>query len=97
MELLRKTGGPEIIIKEYIYPNGASTRDVYNWLTRGAKEGGSYPYHKGSSDKWGYNYGTPRHHFEDWTAIQMYAFLETLERDLKHGKYAGRRWYKKWH
>ena len=37
---------------------------------------------------WAYNYPTPKHLFEEHTREQMKGFLDTLETDIKAGKYS---------
>lgn len=86
----------KVMIKDEKYPNGASTTQVYKWLTEGTKGSKkSYPYIKHSgNDKsdpnsystgWARNYPTPAHLFEQHTKIQMKGFLDSLENDIKNG------------
>ena len=90
------------MIREEQYPDGASTIQVYKWLTEGTngdmKSGKPYPYIKHSgNDKsdpnsystgWSRNYPTPRHEFEEYTMLHMLGFIQSLEGDIKNGKYS---------
>ena len=83
----------KIKIRDDTYPDGASTIEVYEWLTQGTKGGGFYPYIKQTgkdstdpnnySTVWAYNYPTPAHLFEEHTKWQMEGFLDSLETDIK--------------
>lgn len=97
----------KIKIRDEKYPNGASTTQVYEWLTKGTKGNEKpYPYIKVSGDStnpdsydtgWGHNYSTPRHLFEEHTREHMKEFLDdfknSIERDKKYKskKYAKKR------
>lgn len=78
-------------IKDEQYPEGATTSQVYEWLTKGTmgdeESGKPYPYIKKSGDGWSRNFPTPRHEFEEYTMLHMKGFLESLANDVKNGKY----------
>ena len=85
----------KVKIRDDIYPDGgASTTQVYKWLTEGTRGGEKpYPYiaHQGNdptdpdsySTGWARNYPTPAHLFEEHTKLQMESFLNSLENDIK--------------
>lgn len=96
----------KIKIRDEMYPDGASTTQVYEWLTKGTKGSDkSYPYISVSgSDKtnpdnystgWARNYPTPPHLFEEHTREQMKGFLdnfgENIKNDYKKRKYKRRK------
>lgn len=85
----------KIKIRDEQYPNGASTTQVYKWLTEGTEGSGkAYPYvkmtGKDPSDPnnyqtgWAHNYSTPRHLFEEHTREEMKGFLENFEENIKN-------------
>ena len=95
----------KIKIKDEIYPDGASTTQVYEWLTKGTKGSDkSYPYIKVTgkdatdpnnySTGWARNYPTPRHLFEEHTREQMKGFLENFQGNIKND-YNKRKYKKK--
>ena len=96
----------KIKIRDEMYPDGASTTQVYEWLTKGTKGSDkSYSYISVSgSDKtnpdnystgWSKNYPTPPHLFEEHTSEQMKGFLdnfgENIKNDYKKRKYKRRK------
>lgn len=97
----------KIKIKDEIYPDGASTTQVYEWLTKGTKGSDkSYPYIKVTgkdatdpnnySTGWARNYPTPRHLFEEHTREHMKGFLENFQGNiLNDKKYNSRKYTKK--
>lgn len=74
------------------YPNGKLPSQVYVYLTKGTTGGGNYyfenPNNEGETLLRAYNYPTPAHLFEEHTKVQMKGFLDTLETDIKKGKYS---------
>ena len=83
-----------IKIRDEQYPNGASTTQVYEWLTKGTKGSDKpYPYIKVTGNDatdpnnysmgWATNYPTPRHLFEEHTREQMKGFLDNFEANIK--------------
>ena len=83
-----------IKIRDEQYPDGASTTQVYEWLTKGTKGSEQpYPYIKVTgkdatnpnnySTGWARNYPTPRHLFEEHTREQMKGFLDNFEANIK--------------
>lgn len=82
-------------IRDTQYPDGATTTQVYEWLTKGT-EGSekSYPYTQTSgndstnpdnySTGWSRNFPTPRHLFEEHTREQMKGFLASFEENIKN-------------
>ena len=95
----------KIKIKDEIYPDGASTTQVYEWLTKGTKGSEKpYPYINVSGNStdpnsystgWGHNYPTPRHLFEEHTKEQMKGFLDNFEGNILNDKKYNRRKYTK--
>lgn len=94
-----------IKIRDELYPDGASTTQVYEWLTKGTKGSDkSYPYIKVTgkdatdpnnySTGWARNYPTPRHLFEEHTREQMKGFLENFQGNIKND-YNKRKYKKK--
>lgn len=74
------------------YPEGRSTVDVHTFLTEGTEGGGEYPYYGPEGQvKFAHNYKTPKHYFEEHTVEQMRGFIDSLEADIKNGKYNNRR------
>ena len=94
----------KIKIKDEIYPDGASTTQVYEWLTKGTKGSEKpYPYINVSGNStdpnsystgWGHNYPTPRHLFEEHTREQMKGFLDNFSGNIKND-YRSKRYTKK--
>ena len=95
----------KIKIKDEIYPDGASTTQVYEWLTKGTKGSDkSYPYIKVTgkdatdpnnySTGWARNYPTPRHLFEEHTREHMKGFLKNFQGNIKND-YNKRKYKKK--
>ena len=79
----------KVKIKDIKYPNGKSTTDVYEYLTKGTSGGGEYWFvNKQGKRPTARNYPTPRHEFEEQTMVQMIGFLDSLESDIKNGKYS---------
>lgn len=96
----------KVMVRNQTYPDGASTIDVYKWLTKGTKGSDKpYPYIKTKGgDKtdpknykqgWSWNYPTPKHEFEKHTMLQMIGFMSTLASDIENRKYKSRKYYKK--
>ena len=94
-----------IKIRDEQYPDGASTTQVYEWLTKGTEGSDkSYPYIKVTgkdatdpnnySTGWARNYPTPAHLFEEHTKIQMKGFLENFQGNIKND-YNKRKYKKK--
>lgn len=94
-----------IKIRDEQYPDGASTTQVYEWLTQGTKGSDKpYPYIRVTGNDatdsnnyntgWAANYPTPRHLFEEHTREQMKGFLENFEANIKRD-YNGRKYRKK--
>ena len=94
-----------IKIRDEQYPDGASTTQVYEWLTKGTEGSDkSYPYIKVTgkdatdpnnySTGWARNYPTPRHLFEEHTREQMKGFLENFQDNIKNN-YDKRKYKKK--
>lgn len=90
----------KMVIEDHMYPDGASTTQVYEWLTKGTTKtpvNDSYPYIKKSggeySTGWATYNPTPEHKFEQKTLAEMEIFLDNLIIDIKnnptkyHGKY----------
>ena len=86
----------KVMIKDEIYPDGVSTTQVYEWLTKGTKGGNKpYPYvsHSGNNKSdpgsyrtgWSRNFPTPAHLFEEHTNVQMKGYLESLANELENG------------
>ena len=84
-----------IKIRDTQYPDGATTTQVYEWLTKGTKGSDKpYPYVKVTgkdatdpnnySTGWARNYPTPRHLFEEHTREQMKGFLASFEENIKN-------------
>lgn len=85
----------KIKIRDEKYPDGASTTQVYEWLTKGTMGSEkSYPYIKTTGNNtgdpnnystgWAPNYPTPAHLFEEHTKIQMQGFLENFKGNIKN-------------
>lgn len=85
----------KIVIEDAMYPDGASTEEVYKWLTEGTVGGGTYKFYTKKGAKWAYNYPTPAHLFEEFTKIQMKGFLDSLENDIRKGNYSRKKYTKK--
>ena len=94
-----------IKIRDEQYPDGASTTQVYEWLTKGTKGSDKpYPYVKvvgkdatdpnNYSTGWARNYPTPQHLFEEHTREQMKGFLDNFASNIKDN-YRGRRYKRK--
>lgn len=94
-----------IKIRDEQYPDGASTTQVYEWLTKGTKGSDKpYPYVKVTgkdatdpnnySTGWARNYPTPQHLFEEHTREQMKGFLDNFASNIKDN-YRGRRYKRK--
>ena len=94
-----------IKIRDEQYPDGASTTQVYEWLTKGTKGSDKpYPYVKVTgkdatdpnnySTGWARNYPTPRHLFEEHTREQMKGFLDNFASNIKDN-YRGRKYKRK--
>lgn len=94
-----------IKIRDTQYPDGATTTQVYEWLTKGTKGSDKpYPYVKVTgkdatdpnnySTGWARNYPTPRHLFEEHTREQMKGFLENFQGNIKND-YNKRKYKKK--
>lgn len=80
-----------VISNDKPYDDGKLPTDIYKYLTKGTDGGGTYAYHdsrNGGELMWAYNYPTPKHLFEEHTREQMKGFLDTLETDIKAGKYS---------
>lgn len=84
----------KVMIRDEQYSDGASTIQVYKWLTEGTEGGNSaYPYIKmqGTSKSdpnnystgWSRNFPTPAHLFEEHTKVQIKGYLDTLSSDIK--------------
>ena len=84
-----------IKIKDTQYPDGATTTQVYEWLTKGTKGSDKpYPYIKVTgkdatdpnnySTGWARNFPTPRHLFEEHTREHMKGFLASFEENIKN-------------
>jgi hypothetical protein len=70
------------------YGNAKSTVDVHTFLTEGTQGGGEYLYEGEDGEmKFAHNYPTPKHYFEEHTVGQMQGFIDSLEADIKSGKY----------
>lgn len=82
-----------IRLRDNEYDKGAghsvSVEEVYNYLTKGTNKhiGVNYAYTADGKTSGGINYPTEKHHFEDWTRLEMLGFLDTLNEDVKNGKY----------
>jgi hypothetical protein len=76
----------KIVIEDKQYPDGATTEEVYEWLTKGtAKEptnGDSYSYKNGA--EWSRYHSLPRHPFEYRTRVRMKVFLDGLASDISN-------------
>ena len=94
-----------IKIRDEQYPDGASTTQVYEWLTKGTEGSDKpYPYVKVTgkdatdpnnySTGWARNYPTPQHLFEEHTREQMKGFLDNFASNIKDN-YRGRRYKRK--
>ena len=94
-----------IKIRDEQYPDGASTTQVYEWLTKGTKGSDKpYPYVKVTgkdatdpnnySTGWARNYPTPQHLFEEHTREQMKGFLDNFASNIKDN-YRGRKYKRK--
>jgi len=91
----------QVSIEELTYPDPSgvktqprTTVDVYEYLTapNGTQGGGYYPSGKdGNKIIYSYNYPTPHHLFEEQTREQMKGYLETLQNDIKAGRYRTRK------
>ena len=85
----------KIIIRDVKYddPTGInrsapkSTVEVHDYLTKGTKGGGIYPYKKDGKTQYAPNYPTPAHLFEEHTQLQMNAYLDILKQDIESGRY----------
>lgn len=95
----------KIKIKDEQYPDGASTTQVYKWLTKGTDGSEkSYPYIKTTGKDmtnpnnyrtgWARNYPTPRHLFEEHTREEMKGFLDNFKANIKND-FAKRKYKKK--
>ena len=84
----------KIKIRDETYPDGASTTQVYEWLTKGT-EGSDKTNPDNYSTGWARNYPTPPHLFEEHTREQMKGFLdnfgENIKNDYKKRKYKRRK------
>lgn len=70
------------------YGNAKSTVEVHTFLTEGTQGEGEYPYEGENGEmKFARNYKTPKHYFEEHTVSQMEGFIDSLEADIKNGKY----------
>lgn len=83
----------KVVIEDKAYDDGATTEQVYDWLTKGTTlnpKKNSYPYvrKQGSnySTGWATYNSTPKHPFEQHTLNEMAGFLDMLESDLKRKK-----------
>lgn len=75
--------------------NPKSTVEVYDYLTKGTnrKIGTPYVYNVVNGATIGaVNYPTEIHRFEDWTKLEMLAFLNSLEDRIKNGEYSSFRY-----
>lgn len=87
-----------IRLKEDEYDKGdghtVSVEEVYNYLTKGTNKnsGVNYAYTSDGVTGGGNNYPTEKHHFEDWTRLEIISFLESLGGDIKNGKYTSFRY-----
>lgn len=78
------------------YEDGTPVTKVYEYLTKGTSGGEeTYAYKTKNGITGGRNYPTPEHNFEEWTQVQMLGFLNSLEADIKNGKYYTKRYLKK--
>ena len=82
----------KIMIADNQYPDGTSTTKVHKYLTQGTEGGGYYSYQSENGETYARNYPTPKHEFEEYTQLQMMGFLDSLEGDIKNGKYNSRRY-----
>lgn len=70
------------------YEGGRSTTQVHTFLTEGTSGGGNYPFKTSDSTiQFAPNVPTPKHFFEEHTVEQMRGFIDSLEADIKNGKY----------
>lgn len=81
----------KVMIRDEQYPDGASTTEVYKWLTEGTMGGDKpYPYIKKQGDQystgWSRNFPTPAHLFEEFTREEMKGYIESLEGEFKNKK-----------
>ena len=89
----------KVKIEELVYDDGkadgksATTLKVYDWLTKGTntKIGHNYAYKTKNGISGGRNYPTEIHNFELWTKLEMKAFMEGLENDIKNGQYVNKK------
>lgn len=79
----------KVVINEATtYEDGTPATQVYDWLTKGTNGGGYYMFENEDGKKSiAYNYPTPAHLFEEHTKLQMQGFLDSLENDIRNGKY----------
>ena len=73
----------KVMIKDEQYPDGASTTEVYEWLTKGTNGSDKpYPYIKKQGDQygtgWSRNFSTPAHLFEEFTKVEMEGYIDSL-------------------
>lgn len=85
----------KVKIDNTTYPqiSARTTEQVYKYLTEGTNGGGTYNYWDENENiinpvKSGYNYPTPKHDFEEHTIMQMKGFMQSLEGDIRNGKYS---------
>lgn len=77
----------KVMIRDEQYPDGASTTQVYKWLTEGTEGGTSpYPYIKKQGDNystgWSRNFSTPAHLFEEFTRLEMQGYIDSLKSEF---------------
>lgn len=82
-----------VMLADTEYPNRRSTIDVYEFLTKGTHASDkSYAYQDDTDGmrpiKFAHNYSTPVHPFEQHAQLQIEGFLESLDSDIKEGKYS---------
>lgn len=79
----------KVMIRDEQYPDGASTTEVYKWLTEGTEGSDKpYPYINKQGDQystgWSRNFPTPAHLFEEFTREEMKGYLESLEGEFRN-------------
>lgn len=82
----------KVKLKPKTYNKGAghtaTVEQVHKWLTEGTKgKNENYVYTDKYLSSGGRNYPTEKHHFEEWTKLEMRGYLDSLISDVERGKY----------
>lgn len=86
-----ETYPPTMTGSKKVDPHVVTVKQVYEFLTEGTRGGGDYWFTNEEGDRPdAHNHPMPAHLFEQHTQLQMKAFMEGLEQDIKKGKYSRR-------